>query len=737
MSSFFKIFDIFGNSFTPTVGYSSKQESLFGGILGLIFFIFSIYLIYDFGKNIIDKKVPITSQSVDVSLLNNINLTMPFALKLKAQNDFGYAVNKTQANIDLDYLNNNLDRLFTVTTNYMNTKGERPEMKFKPCNMTDFGSYIYPNNETILGLNCTDYQDMEENTINLIGKSGDPSHSEIQYDIFVCENSTVQNNCFSPDERDYYFNNYKFKQLIYYPGLVFNPQNYTHPFDYYVDFTQFFLFTRNNFMIKQSFNILNFELNTDNGLFYQENFIIQAQQLESSEYYIQSENKFFDSGSSMYKTRLLYLAIQVSKNTFNFYRSYEKVQDVVANVLGITGIIMFFGQMFMQRIYDSKTNELIIHQVFNIREEDILKDHESDNSNENEDNNKEINQSNKKDTANYIPNLKIKGISDKNYIDINNERKTSMKNLIVSNYKIKYNDNNENDNDNDNDNVNNHNENHYKLDYNNPITINVDKLSSLKVKDVGENQNNNNNSKVPNDIPNKNYEQIDNNLDNISENKPNTNQKLNNSNEQINNLKNNHQNNEPNSIELNSFNSVNINEYIKNLANKENPNNSYSFEKNLDKKEVYSGNITNTKTNKTKTKYSFKDEDDMLLSLWDHFMLTYLCCCVFGKTKIINDYYEKVRPLARDYTDILNISYNIYEMEKLKYLLFDEEQIALFNLRSKVNVTNKNIANTNFTKFYYYTKELDDEIPNEQLKIEIELREKQKVFNERLVNLVN
>jgi len=110
---------------------------------------------------------------------------------------------------------------------------------------------------------------------------------------------------------------------------------------------------------------------------------------------------------------------------------------------------------------------------------------------------------------------------------------------------------------------------------------------------------------------------------------------------------------------------------------------------------------------------------------------------VFGKTKIINDYYEKVRPLARDYTDILNISYNIYEMEKLKYLLFDEEQIALFNLRSKVNVTNKNIANTNFTKFYYYTKELDDEIPNEQLKIEIELREKQKVFNERLVNLVN
>ena len=285
MASFIKFFDIFGNGFTPTVGYSSKKESSLGGVFGIIFFVFGIYLIYDFGRNIINKKVPITSQAIDVDLYNSLNLTMPFAFEISAKSDFGYHVeNQTKADNELKYLNANLNRLLEVSISYL-ADNIRNRLNMKKCNLTRFGDYIHPDNETISSLNCTDVTDSKENILNLTGKSGDPSHKEIQYLIWECDNTTSNNSCFSETEMNYYFDNYKFKQTIYYPGLIFDPSNYLDPFKYYVEFQEFYLL-HGKLTIKRSLNILNFILDTDIGLFYEYDEYLETQKLESYENHV-------------------------------------------------------------------------------------------------------------------------------------------------------------------------------------------------------------------------------------------------------------------------------------------------------------------------------------------------------------------------------------------------------------------------------------------------------------------
>ncbi len=86
------------------------------------------------------------------------------------------------------------------------------------------------------------------------------------------------------------------------------------------------------------------------------------------------------------------------------------------------------------------------------------------------------------------------------------------------------------------------------------------------------------------------------------------------------------------------------------------------------------------------------------------------------------------------YTDMLNITNNIYELEKLKFLLLDEDQIALFNIRCKINVDRNDQNISNFSRSYYFAKDLNDSIDENQIMNELKDRSSQKLLNKRLID---
>ncbi len=136
----------------------------------------------------------------------------------------------------------------------------------------------------------------------------------------------------------------------------------------------------------------------------------------------------------------------------------------------------------------------------------------------------------------------------------------------------------------------------------------------------------------------------------------------------------------------------------------------------------------------SKKKYASSGEDNTLLNFWDHFLLCYFPCCIYGRKLKISNYYQKVEVFIDEYTDMLNITNNIYELEKLKYLLLDEDQIAIFNIRSKINVERDEANISNFSKGYYFVKDLNDGIDEKQIMNELELRTTQKKLNKRLID---
>ncbi len=104
--------------------------------------------------------------------------------------------------------------------------------------------------------------------------------------------------------------------------------------------------------------------------------------------------------------------------------------------------------------------------------------------------------------------------------------------------------------------------------------------------------------------------------------------------------------------------------------------------------------------------------------------------------KRITKYYEKASELVREYTDILNIAHNLYEMEKMKFLLLDEDQVAIFNLRNKLEIERNEETTNKFSKFYYHCKDLNDSVDINQIRQALLQRKKSKQFNKKLAELI-
>jgi hypothetical protein len=77
-----------------------------------------------------------------------------------------------------------------------------------------------------------------------------------------------------------------------------------------------------------------------------------------------------------------------------------------------------------------------------------------------------------------------------------------------------------------------------------------------------------------------------------------------------------------------------------------------------------------------KRKYLFNFFDSLFLIFCKYF--------ANNKMKTLNYYYEKLCAYAFEYTDVMNIAKNLNEIEKIKFVMFDKYQLAMFNKNAKI-----------------------------------------------------
>jgi len=613
MSKFIKVFDIFGTSFSPTIGNSSKQQTTIGGIFGLLFFGFGVYIVYIFGSVLIYFDIPYQTEQIHVDSNNNFNLSMTIGYSYTFSPIKNDMRSDEQTAKDLAFLNNfnNLDRFISNINMYVNASNEHLPVPVKNCSYEQFGDNLDDVDKSWVDKSLC--FDTHNSTLNTYNKIEDPRARFPAVTFQSCENNTkfrkYANDCISTEQQNYYLTNYEIRTYFIYSGLAYNLSNPYNPLSLYLDifYSKFIINPQADITKVANFVELNrFIVNTDIGYFTNNTLQSEGQQINSISYLVGGSpyaRGYIDNYWRKVYTEVIFYC---SKSNIVMNRSYPKVQDVIANAGGILGLIAFLVQNFLQVIYDSKAKELIIHQIFYL-------DYEDENSGAPCD--KEFNKCN---------------------LGLNGKRESV---------------------------------------------------------------------------------EIDKNIDNSRINIVNG-EKANSSNEMV---------------PISSCKKLELSMHKKKTCLLKRPNPNSPVEKKIS---TARENLLESKgKNIPKTKYAPFVEEKVPLNMFDHFILSYLCCCACGRLKKIATHYKEVEEIVSSYTDILNMVQTSFEMEKMKYLLMDEDQVAIFNLRSKVSFERDSPNSSEFSKFYYFSKDLNDNIKTDQIQQELLERPNQQRFNARLVDL--
>jgi len=552
-------------------------------------------------------------------------------------------------------------------------KSEISSIPFIDCNISDFE--VRPQEyqkEMFRNLSCLDFT---SKTLNLFKKFGVPSVRSIELSFFICKNSTTIDNCFSYKDQDYYLSRYDYRFIYYFPGYNFKPRVLGKgAFEYFLDFFYTNVLAYPYFYPTTHYlNIQKVKLYTDVGILYDELESQESQRVKSNYYSVGGSPYEQDPIDKILKRKINQLIINVDTTTKIITRSYPKIYEVITKVIGVSIVVGYCIQIFLQKIYDSTTQELILHQLFDITE----------------------------DTVNDIDNENVDFSNSKNYENIYN--KNSSKEISLENLK--------------------------------KVSTHDQNLKILEGKSELE--------KMEEELKNKE----------ISKQKSNDKEKLNDKEKVIDKI-NDKENMKRNSLV--SFSDFNSKLKMKKISNDINLDNSGVRLNEIDKNEakkygadfqiipamkiptavkfiMKSYEVEKEGGGPTFSNYGVSTYDKCLLSFCDHLTLTFCCAC--GKAAKIKQYYDKVNEIVYSYSDILNITNLMFEFEKLKYLLLDEDQAAVFNYRSKIEVSKNSKKGSKFSSFYYFLKDLNDSVDLNIIKKELLERDNQKRFNERLINL--
>jgi hypothetical protein len=356
-------FDFFGKFYYFTFNKKTRYTSSCGGILSLFVIIGFLLAVWFLGKEIIFKTSPILvyNYSLD-SLRYNRPLKVPFGIVIES--------------IDGQVLEN-FEKYFTFSASYINFSKInytqeftiiKKEIPMRHCKQSDFSDDFgiqntFMNNNLTNGF-CMDYM------IDTIGGCwGNLWNYYTNITIEPCVNKTSNlNSCASLEEIRYFIVHKQIQVSIYYEDMILTATNNEKPLTKYMKNEHHRI--QSNTVKTNEYFLQDVVITTDNGWTVPSKNILTTQVL-TNRFYDFYNNNIQSMNSSERDTNKIDAAVSfnifASQNKYEIFRSYLKVQDILAQLGGVLKVVFILIEALLYLVYTHKHEEVLIKKLYAIK----------------------------------------------------------------------------------------------------------------------------------------------------------------------------------------------------------------------------------------------------------------------------------------------------------------------------------------------------------------------------------
>jgi hypothetical protein len=350
MFKFIKSLDQFGQGVELRIKNQTKSQTIIGGILSLTMLIFLLLMFFFQAQDIFYRRNPQISLEQQVSGISpEIILdhkTFPIAIALTDNSNL--ALNLPR------YFNFSFFLFSGPTSEYL-AETHYPLVSCKK----EYFPLVTQDSYDSLGMD--NYLCIENQRLALQGSWGEPYISYLIVRISVCKNETENGSCAPIEEIEQFIRGDIYYWNIYYQNTNINPQEPDNP----TTFTMVNYYNLLKFGFRKMISIFcrRQTLKSDDG------FIMKSLNYDDS---IAWDTFSYDESMGDESGTLVEFNFLVSPNYYTYHRAYLKIQTVLASVGGLANIfrLVFLAICYIFSVV--KRDEAILNKIFDFDIQDEL-----------------------------------------------------------------------------------------------------------------------------------------------------------------------------------------------------------------------------------------------------------------------------------------------------------------------------------------------------------------------------
>jgi len=351
--------DLFGKPVALNFNGKEKSKSFIGAFFSGLVLLFFVWALYIFSQDMFQKKNPKTIMSQ--SFHEN-----PAAMVINADT-FAFAFGLQDPQTYFHYINSSI---YTVeVTRQQLSREVQPDgslaeiwssvpLEYETCSTAHFGHLGSKFADIELDeLYCLKKDQPALDEIVVQGVFESPVYQYIQASIKACDNATSSVTCGTPKELQHYLGGGFF--ATYFTNIAIDPKSYKQPNVTYRD--SYYSSLTYPYYKELTLWLNHLEVKSDVG------WLLKDEELESFisfEKTVENLNFRQDMGS------VLNFVVRVDKIKTHYERSYTKISDVFAEVNGLGAAVIVAFAFILRPFSDIKFNESLINELFEIKAPD-------------------------------------------------------------------------------------------------------------------------------------------------------------------------------------------------------------------------------------------------------------------------------------------------------------------------------------------------------------------------------
>ncbi|EGR30575.1 hypothetical protein IMG5_129090, partial [Ichthyophthirius multifiliis] len=349
--------DKFGTNIVFSFKKNSQHNTLFGGIFSILINATYIFVTYFFAQELWDKKQPNTVISEEVILqperfnITKESYTIAFGIQ---DRDWNHFVDESIYKIEA--IQNTMIKKINPKTGISEQEWNSYSLDARKCTDQDKNNFkvsgtqeYFKNLAGIENMYCLNM----DKYIYIEGDFQADAFATLEFSIKICNQNDTSQKCSSQQKIDQLLEYSVF--AAYFTDKIINPTNLYQPF---TNIAKDMFWPISNKIGKEiTIYMRNYYIESDIGVISSD-VIVQQNAL----FQYQTEQTLFKGKLEGEFVRFV-IRFEKGKQS-RYYRSYKKIQDVLANVSGVTDLLMVIGAIICIPFSQLDLNKELVNEVY-------------------------------------------------------------------------------------------------------------------------------------------------------------------------------------------------------------------------------------------------------------------------------------------------------------------------------------------------------------------------------------